>query len=210
MTLRPKHAAKLALVVPVLTALAGCGLFDGGRQADRGPYAFTTETVAPEAGMLVLPNELVAERLAVRRDQSVNGWVTETVVLANNTAKPRENTLAIRARHGGIGLQRFFRSNAVQPMDAATLDARVGAEFAGASAVTGLGERRNRLGPYNFVVARYDDGVECVLAWQIVNAQRSPTQILGKYAMEYRVCDRERDPTRMLDLYDQVAVAPYL
>ena len=164
-----------------------------------------------EASLLVLPNGLVEDRLAVRRDQTVNGWVTETVVLANNTAKPRENTVAIRVRHGGVGLQRFIRSNAARPMDEATLGARLREECAGASTVSDVGARRNRLGPYGFVTAHYDDdGVECVFAWQIVNAHRSPAEILGEYTMEYRMCDRERGPERLMDLYDQVAVAPYL
>ncbi len=195
MTLLVEHAAKLALALPVLAILAGCGVLDGGPEAARGPYAFTASSVPPESSILVLPNELVADRFAVRRQQLQNGWVTELVVLANNTAKPRENVLAIRTRHGGTGVQRFFRGNAVHPMDVASLDARLHQEFPGASALSAMGQRRNRRGPYNFVTARYDDGVRCVFAWQTVNANTAIVPDLGRYAMEYRICDRERDAT---------------
>lgn len=185
-------------------ALAGCAGLGAGYE----PGMAEPTLIAPERSMVVLPNELAQQRLAVRR-QVDHGRLIERTVLGNRTAMPGENAIEVQGRSRGTSFAALFSGPLRNPFTEARIDARIAGEFDGWPEVSPLLERANRHGAYRYVEAANGE-VRCVLAWQMVSAWGPLTGEADSYALDFRYCDPQLDPDALLAWFDQLRVAPQL
>jgi hypothetical protein len=191
-------------IICIVGLLAGCR--PPGSMSDSpvlipldGPQRANAETA-----MIQLPAEFDKARLGVtRRKEKI--LLREDMVLANDTALPRENRLTLRTRWTGIGRLPFMGESPMAPYTVERVDALAAREFPSATTVSMVQERRNQRGRYAYRIATYADGSTCVLAWQIVEASQVNGH-KGTYSLEYRFCAPNRSTATMLALYDGVNI----
>jgi hypothetical protein len=189
MRYRRNNALMLGLSVWLL---AGCALTGAGSGPDTGG----SQLIAPERSIVHLPEELVQARLAVRR-QVQGGRSLERVVLDNNTAVPRENAIIVQT----VG--------ATNPHTETSIGRRVNLEFEDWQKVSPPLDRVNARGRHRYIEAA-DKEVQCVFAWQVIDAVASVTGSVQSYALDFRFCDTRRDAEALLALFDQLELQPSL
>lgn len=159
--------------------------------------------VAPEAGILRLPADAEAERLATRKIVE-RGVLHEDVVLRNDTALPKENLIRTRTRWRGFGT--FTPAELDNPFTQAAVQATFLESFPGAPMDEQVRERRNRRGVHRYLVADLGAAGHCIYAWQLVD---SVTGLRGEphlFAVDMRWCARGMDVARMLDIFDGLEI----
>jgi len=209
MTAATKHpVVRLALLLPTLALLAGCGLLMPPPMDGFSPHGEGPEEIAPERSIVELPDELARERLVVRR-QVEDDRMLERVVLANNTATPGENAVLVQTKWRGTPYTRIFMGHFYNPYTSKSVSRRVRDEFGDIGRPMPPTDRGNRRGPYRYVAASGGD-VSCVFAWQLIDAQAAVTGETHTYALEFRSCDAERDVDTLLGLFDRIELHPYL
>lgn len=204
-----RSLARAALTAAVLALIAGCAT-PSPRVVEAGfsPEMHAPRAVVAERSIVELPAELEDARLVVRR-RVENSFLHERVVLANNTATAGENAVAVKTKWRGTPFARFFTGHFVSPYTKSAIEARVEDDFGRWAEVSPPTDRVNRHGPYRYVAARAD-GVACVLAWQLIDAEAGVTSAVNTYALDFRMCDRERDSAALLELFDRIELKPYL
>ena len=193
------YAATTLLALSAL-ALAGC--------MTPPPVMRAPQPIAPERSIVHLPDELVPERLAVRR-MIERGVLQERVVLDNDTAVAGENAIVVQTRWRGDRWYLFRTGSFRNPHTASSIDRRLAREFPDWRRISAPVERVNGHGRYRYVEAA-DDEVRCVLAWQMIDAEASLTGDVHSYALDFRFCDTRRDVDALLALFDQLDLQPYL
>ena len=202
--LRPHILGSISIAAAVL-AVGGCTApIEGGL----GPNMEGAQVIAPDRSIVILPSGLADARLAVRRDLD-GTTLQERVVLANDTASPGENTIAVRTEWRGSWPLRWFTRGLPTPFTAEAIQARIDTEFPDRTAITPPLDRRNRHGDYRYVAAEHDDML-CVLAWQLIDAEAAVTEQVHSFAVEFRFCQQQGDPDQLLALFDQIELQPYL
>lgn len=209
MPCRYARAARSCLaVLSTAVLLGGCVDMYVTTREGFSPYMDGPEPVAPERSVVVLPDDLAEARLAVYRKVE-DTLLHERVVLANNTALPGENVVALQTRYRGTPYRRFFSGPLRNPFTRESVQARVAEEFGGFDEISRPLDRTNRHGPYRYVIAR-DGGTSCVYAWQLIDSAAAITGTINTYAIDYRVCDRRRPAEELIALFDGVGLQPYL
>lgn len=194
----------IPVLVPMLAAmaLAACG---GPRSNPLGsdPYGGVA-SISPSGSIMQLPPDLAPLRLATRRSVE-RGTVVEEVVLANDTAIPRENVIVTRTRWRGMGA--YMPAELPNPFRQADIEAYFQEQFPGAPLDRATRERRNSRGVHRYLLADMGEAGSCLYAWQMFDAA---TQIRGEihgFAVDMRYCVPDKDAGRMLDLFDRMATA---
>jgi hypothetical protein len=186
-----RNAAALMLGLSALS-LAGCASTGAGSGPDLG----SPQLIAPERSIVRLPEELAQARLAVRRQVEGGLWL-ERVVLDNNTAVSRENAIVVQT------------GRATNPHTETSINRRLNLEFEDWQKVSPPLDRVNARGPHRYIEAA-DKEVQCVLAWQMIDAVASVTGGVRSYALDFRFCDTRRDAEALLALFDQLELQPSL
>jgi hypothetical protein len=194
--MRYGHRAVTILLGLSAQLLAGCAPTPPGPQS-----------IAPEQSIVRLPAELARARLAVRR-QVERGFLQERVVLGNDTAVAGENAIVVQTQWRGDPFYVFKSGRFANPYTETSIDRRVADEFAGWQVSPPM-ERINDHGRYRYIEAA-DEGVRCVLAWQMVDAMAALTGEVDTYAVDFRFCDTRRDVEALLALFDELELQPYL
>ncbi|MEM7021030.1 MAG: cellulose biosynthesis protein BcsN [Pseudomonadota bacterium] len=164
--------------------------------------------IAPHRSVVVLPASFAEERLAVR--QRIDGDdMLERVVLANNTTAPGENEIVVRTKRRGTLVTYMLRGGFDNPYSEGSVKDRIAEEFPGHADVSTPLDRANRHGPYRYVTATYGD-VHCILAWQLMDAQAAATGQTHTFAVDMRLCDKDRDTDELIALFDQIDLSPHL
>lgn len=187
-----------------LTMLAACG---GPRSNPLGsdPYGGVS-SVAPAGAMLQLPAGLADLRLATRRSLD-GGTIVEEVVLANDTAIPRENLISTRTRWRGIGA--YMPAELPNPFRQAEIERRFTEQFPGAPLDQAVRERSNGRGVHRYLLADMGDAGSCIYAWQYFDALTQTRGEVHSFAVDMRYCVPEPNAVRMLDLFDRMTtIAP--
>ncbi|HEX2527905.1 MAG TPA: cellulose biosynthesis protein BcsN [Geminicoccus sp.] len=189
------------LALSTLGACAG----PGANPLPRDPYNGVS-TVSPAGSILQLPSDLADLRLATRRSVD-RGTLVEEVVLANDTAIPKENLISTRTRWRGMGA--YLPAELPNPFKLALIQERFLDQFPGAALDTAARERRNRRGVHRYLLADLGDAGSCIYAWQYFDAPTELRAEVHSFAVDMRYCVPDKDATRMLDLFDRMAlVAP--
>lgn len=203
--MRPSHPARRLrpLAAALLGLTAGCAMSPATRE--RPPLVDATQEVAPEMSLLRLPAGDAPAPLAVWRKIDL-GWLSERVVLANDTALPYENRVEVRTIWRGAEASRLFRPTFRTPFTDNAVGKLVAAELKGATSVSEPAEGRNARGPYGYVTARFADGTSCIHVWQTAATTATVTGKLQPYAVSMRFCDPRRPPAELLALFDSLEV----
>lgn len=202
---RTKRLTGRATAILLALGMSGCAYLSHPR-ADLdfdGP-----EPIAPARSLLLLPAQLEQQRLAVRRHLE-RGRLIERTVLANHTATPGENAIAVETGWRGTGRPTLFPGFFYNPFTTEAIEQRIGADLARFTTPGAPVDRSNRWGPYRYIETAGDD-VRCVYAWQLMDAQTWLSGEVETFAVDYRVCDGERSPEDLLKLFDQLDLRPYL
>ncbi|WP_191061229.1 cellulose biosynthesis protein BcsN [Geminicoccus harenae] len=198
---------RLPAILPLLAALglAACS-GPGVYPLPQDPYG-GVGTVAPVGAILQLPPDLADLRLMTRRSV-VKGMVVEEVVLANDTAIPRENLIVTRTRWRGSGA--YLPSMELpNPFKQSEIEQHFLQQFPGAPLDQVTRERRNGRGVHRYLIADLGDAGSCIYAWQFFDAPTETRGGLHSFAVDLRYCQPTHDLAAALDLFDRMAtVAP--
>lgn len=197
--------ARLAMAMVLALAVTGCAYLSHPRaNLDfEGP-----EAIAPAQSLLILPPELEQDRLAVRR-RLERTHLIERTVLANGTATPGENEIAVETGWRGIGRPTLFPGMFETPFTTEAIETRVAEDLARFSVAGQPVDRRNGRGPYRYI-ASVGDGVTCVYAWQVTDATTWLSGDLQTFAIDYRFCAGDRSVEELLQRFDRIDLRPYL